>query len=57
MQQLLGHDSLLMAYLGADVRLIERHPIPFVLLEYTKAQAEQRSFSAICCATDSTHLC
>ena len=40
----LGHDSLLMAYLGADVRLIERHPILFVLLEYTKAQAERDPF-------------
>ncbi|MFW2160114.1 class I SAM-dependent methyltransferase [Acinetobacter beijerinckii] len=40
----LGHDSLLMAYLGANVRLIERHPILFVLLEYTKAQAEQDAF-------------
>ena len=30
----LGHDSLLMAHLGANVRLIERHPILFVLLEY-----------------------
>lgn len=40
----LGHDSLLMAYLGAEVRLVERHPILFVLLEYTKAQAEQDPF-------------
>ncbi|WP_336937598.1 class I SAM-dependent methyltransferase [Acinetobacter modestus] len=40
----LGHDSLLMAYLGADVRLIERHPILFVLLEYTKAHAERDPF-------------
>ena len=53
----LGHDSLLMAYLGADVRLIERHPILFVLLEYTKAPSRTRSFFAICYATDSTHLC
>ena len=37
----LGHDSLLMAYLGADVRLVERHPILFVLLEYARTQAEQ----------------
>lgn len=40
----LGHDSLLMAYLGADVRLVERHPILFVLLEYSKAHAEQDPF-------------
>jgi 16S rRNA (guanine1516-N2)-methyltransferase len=40
----LGHDSLLMAYLGADVRLVERHPILFVLLEYTKTQAEHDPF-------------
>lgn len=40
----LGHDSLLMAHLGANVRLIERHPILFVLLEYAKAQAERDSF-------------
>ncbi|ENX34372.1 UPF0341 protein [Acinetobacter colistiniresistens] len=40
----LGHDSLLMAYLGADVRLVERHPILFVLLEYSKASAEHDPF-------------
>ena len=40
----LGHDSLLMAHLGADVRLVERHPILFVLLQYSKVQAEQDSF-------------
>lgn len=40
----LGHDSLLMAHLGANVCLIERHPILFVLLEYAKAQAERDSF-------------
>jgi 16S rRNA (guanine1516-N2)-methyltransferase len=45
----LGHDSLLMAYLGADVRLIERHPILFVLLEYTKAQAERDPFCNLLC--------
>ena len=33
-----------MAYLGADVCLVERHPILFVLLEYAKAQAEQDPF-------------
>lgn len=40
----LGHDSLPMAHLGAKVRLIERHPILFVLLEYAKAQAERDPF-------------
>lgn len=40
----LGHDSLLMAHLGANVRLIERHPILFVLLEYAKAQAGRDPF-------------
>ena len=40
----LGHDSLLMAHLGANVQLIERHPILFVLLEYAKAQAERDAF-------------
>lgn len=29
----LGHDSLLMAYLGAQIQLVERHPILFTLLE------------------------
>ena len=36
----LGHDSLLMAYLGAEVTLVERHPILFTLLESTKSQVE-----------------
>ena len=40
----LGHDSLLMAYLGANVHLVERHPILFALLEYTKKQAESDPF-------------
>jgi len=40
----LGHDSLLMAYLGAQIQLVERHPILFTLLEDAKAQAEQDSF-------------
>lgn len=35
----LGHDSLLMAYLGAEVTLVERHPILFTLLESSKVQA------------------
>ena len=33
-----------MAHLGAEVQLVERHPILFVLLEYSKVQAEQDSF-------------
>ena len=40
----LGHDSLLMAYLGAQIQLVERHPILFTLLEDAKAQAEQDVF-------------
>ena len=35
----LGHDSLLMAHLGAHVSLLERHPILFTLLESAHAQA------------------
>ena len=35
----LGHDSLLMAHLGAKVTLVERHPILFTLLEDTHQQA------------------
>lgn len=37
----LGHDSLLMAHLGAEVTLLERHPILFTLLEDTHQQALQ----------------
>ncbi|MNP21724.1 Ribosomal RNA small subunit methyltransferase J [compost metagenome] len=33
-----------MAYLGAQIQLVERHPILFTLLEDAKAQAEQDSF-------------
>ncbi len=40
----LGHDSLLMAYLGAQIQLVERHPILFTLLEDSKAQAERDPF-------------
>lgn len=42
----LGHDSLLMAQLGAQVTLIERHPILFTLLEDAKAQAQSDPFLA-----------
>lgn len=40
----LGHDSLLMASLGAEVILLERHPILFALLESAKKQAERHDF-------------
>ncbi|WP_445116391.1 class I SAM-dependent methyltransferase [Acinetobacter sp. WZC-1] len=40
----LGHDSLLMAHLGARITLIERHPILFTLLEDAKNQAESDPF-------------
>ncbi|MCU4613552.1 class I SAM-dependent methyltransferase [Acinetobacter parvus] len=40
----LGHDSLLMAHLGAQVHLVERNPILFCLLEDAKVQAEQDAF-------------
>lgn len=42
----LGHDSLLMAYLGANICLVERHPILFTLLEDAKSQAENDPFLA-----------
>ena len=42
----LGHDSLLMAYLGAEVTLIERHPILFTLLEDAKIKVENDPFLA-----------
>lgn len=40
----LGHDSLLMARLGAQVTLVERHPILFTLLEEAKKKAESDPF-------------
>lgn len=40
----LGHDSLLMAYLGAQVTLVERHPILFTLLEDSQRQAQNNPF-------------
>ena len=40
----LGHDSLLMAHLGAEVTLIERHPILFTLLEDARETALQDAF-------------
>ena len=40
----LGHDSLLMAYLGAEVTLVERHPILFTLLEDAKNQVLEDGF-------------
>ena len=40
----LGHDSLLMAHLGAQVTLVERHPILFTLLEDSHQRAQQDAF-------------
>ena len=40
----LGHDSLLMAALGAEVTLIERNPILFTLLEDAQVQARHDTF-------------
>ncbi|MEL1737605.1 class I SAM-dependent methyltransferase, partial [Acinetobacter baumannii] len=40
----LGHDSLLMAHLGAKVTLVERHPILFTLLEDTHTRAQSDAF-------------
>ena len=37
----LGHDALLLAWLGAEVHLIERHPVLFSLLSATRQQALQ----------------
>lgn len=42
----LGHDSLLMAHLGAHVTLVERHPILFTLLEDTHVRAQNDIFLA-----------
>ena len=42
----LGHDSLLMAHLGAEVTLVERHPVLFTLLEDTWQRAQQDAFLA-----------
>jgi 16S rRNA (guanine1516-N2)-methyltransferase len=42
----LGHDSLLLAALGATVTLVERHPVLFTLLEDTQQQALQDPYLA-----------
>lgn len=42
----LGHDTLLMAKFGAQVTLVERHPILFTLLEDAYMQAQQDAFLA-----------
>ncbi|MEB3768093.1 class I SAM-dependent methyltransferase [Acinetobacter sp. MD2] len=42
----LGHDSLLMARFGAQVTLVERHPILFALLEDSYRMALQDSYLA-----------
>ncbi len=39
----LGHDALLLAWLGAELTLLERHPIVFALLESSLAQARQHA--------------
>ncbi len=46
----LGHDSLLMAHLGAQVTLVERHPILFTLLEDTQQRALQDPFLKLAAA-------
>lgn len=40
----LGHDSLLMAHLGATIVLVERHPILYTLLEYQLELALKHEF-------------
>ena len=40
----LGHDSLLLACLGARITLLERHPILFTLLESAKHEALKDAF-------------
>lgn len=42
----LGHDSLLMAHLGANIILVERDPILYTLLEYQYQNALQHEFLA-----------
>jgi 16S rRNA (guanine1516-N2)-methyltransferase len=42
----LGHDSLLMAHLGAQLTLVERHPILYTLLEDTHQHALQDPYLA-----------
>lgn len=37
----LGHDGLLLAWLGGNVTLIERHPVIYVLLQAALQQAQQ----------------
>lgn len=44
----LGHDGLLLAWLGAKVTLVERHPVVFILLKAAMLQARQSgSFDAV----------
>ena len=42
----LGHDTLLLATLGASVTLVERHPILFTLLEDSQQQALKNAYLA-----------
>lgn len=45
----LGHDAILLAWLGAQVTLIERHPVVFALLQSALAQAQQQpALQAMC---------
>ncbi|AOA57341.1 class I SAM-dependent methyltransferase [Acinetobacter larvae] len=50
----LGHDALLMAQLGAEVTLLERHPILFSLLEDNQQRALQDPF--LCRAAERIQL-
>lgn len=44
----LGHDGLLLAWLGAKVTLLERHPVVFVLLQAALQQVQQEaSFASV----------
>ena len=42
----LGHDALLLAWLGAEVHLMERHPVLFILLQASQQQALQHPLLA-----------
>lgn len=42
----LGHDGLLLAHLGAQVTLVERHPVLWLLLQQQLKQARQHPFLA-----------
>ena len=42
----LGHDGLLLAWLGAQVMMLERHPILFALLKDSQTQAKRHTLLA-----------